>query len=574
MSDPSAFEQLMLEYINRARMDPQGEFDRFIVSTSPVQAIEPGITSALNYFDVDLALYQQQLAGLQAAAPLAWSSTLNDAATAHSELMIAQDTQSHQLSGEASLGTRIAAAGYTGWNRLAENIYAYTESPAYGHAGFFIDWGNGPGGMQSPAGHRNNIMNANLTEVGIGVVEDNSGSTDVGPYVVTQDFGHRFAYEPQFVGVVYNDNDVDAFYSVGEGQGGVVVDVSPWAGGSGSTTTHSAGGYQVEGGAGWNTLTFSGSGLGGGVSVHVRFDDENVKVDLIDGSRVESSARTMLGDGARDLTLLGQSSIRGDGNWMDNALTGNSGGNWMFGKQGADTMVGGEGNDSLFGNQQEDSLSGGPGADWLHGGQHDDFVEGNEDPDTLWGGAGSDTLAGGDGQDSMYGNYDDDSMIGGGGDDSMHGGRDNDWLDGGAGADTMEGGSGSDTLLGGDGNDILIGNAGADLLNGGNGNDVFELGSAADAMTGAAGRDTITGGFDNPGAALGDRIDVSDLGAFFFLGENEFLGAGRSELRIGAGSNQALVQGDLDGDGLADFEVSIENLFASSLTGDDFIGLA
>ena len=73
MSDPSAFEQLMLEYINRARMDPQGEFDRFIVSTSPVQAIEPGINSALNYFDVDLALYLLQLAGLQAAAPLAWS---------------------------------------------------------------------------------------------------------------------------------------------------------------------------------------------------------------------------------------------------------------------------------------------------------------------------------------------------------------------------------------------------------------------------------------------------------------------------------------------------------------------
>ena len=43
--------------------------------------------------------------------------------------------------------------------------------------------------MQSPAGHRNNIMNANLTEVGIGVVADNSASTDVGPYVVTQDFG-------------------------------------------------------------------------------------------------------------------------------------------------------------------------------------------------------------------------------------------------------------------------------------------------------------------------------------------------------------------------------------------------
>ena len=112
MSTATPFEQLMLEYINRARMDPQGEFDRFITSSSPVQAIEPQITQALNYFGVDLGVYKQQLQGLTAVAPLAWSSALGSAATAHSQLMVEQDSQSHQLSGEADLGSRIAASGY------------------------------------------------------------------------------------------------------------------------------------------------------------------------------------------------------------------------------------------------------------------------------------------------------------------------------------------------------------------------------------------------------------------------------------------------------------------------------
>lgn len=334
MSNPSAFEQLMLEYLNQARMDPQGEFDRFITGTSPTQTIETKITQALNYFGVDLDLYQQQLASLQAVAPLAWNGTLGDAATAHSELMIAQDSQSHQLSGEASLGPRISASGYTGWNRLAENIYAYSESPAYAHAGFFIDWGFGPGGIQSPAGHRNNIMNGDLTEVGIGVVEDHSSATQVGPYVVTQDFGNRFAYKAQLVGVSYDDSDADNFYSMGEGNGGISVVVTPAAGRGASTITQAAGGYSVEAAAGLNELVFSGGGLATSVSVQVAFATENVKVDLVDGDTVLSSADIMLGTGAVDLRLLGQSSIDGTGNNIDNMMIGNLGDNRLFGLRG------------------------------------------------------------------------------------------------------------------------------------------------------------------------------------------------------------------------------------------------
>ena len=42
-------------------------------------------------------------------------------------------------------------------------------------------------GMQNPAGHRRNIHNARFEEIGIGVINGTNG--DVGPQLVTQDFG-------------------------------------------------------------------------------------------------------------------------------------------------------------------------------------------------------------------------------------------------------------------------------------------------------------------------------------------------------------------------------------------------
>lgn len=573
MSNPSSFEQLMLEYINRARMDPQGEFDRFIVSTDPVQAIESKITSALNYFNVDLAVYQQQLAGLSPAAPLAWNSALNNAATAHSQLMVAQDSQSHQLPGEAGLGSRISAAGYDNWGYLAENIFAYTESPAYGHAGFFIDWGNTSTGIQNPAGHRNNIMNDNLTEVGIGVVADSSGSTRVGPYVVTQDFGNRWDYDAQFIGVAYNDNDADSFYSMGEGAGGVNVTLTPPAGGSSATATYASGGYQVEAVSGVNTLTFSGGGISGSVSVDVLFGADNVKVDLVNGTRIESSADATLGVGAVDLTLLGQSSIDAIGNTLGNALTGNGGDNLLWGKSGDDSLVGGGGDDILKGNMGNDTLAGGSGDDWMHAGKDSDFLEGNDGQDTIRGGSGTDSLAGGGGNDRVQGNTGNDSVLGNGGDDWVHGGQDDDWLDGGDGVDTMIGGKGDDVILGGSGNDVISGGMGADSLTGGSGNDIFDFDFLSDSPAGGASRDVIAGGFDNPGALAGDHIDVSDIGLFVFLGGNAFSGAAQAELRVEASANDAVVQGDVNGNGLVDFEILIQNVLAPAITAEDFFGL-
>lgn len=112
MRQPTAFEQDLLQYINRARMDPAGEFDALIANAGSRTAVASDITTAIRYFGVDLALFREQLAAYDPVAPLAWNGLLADAAPGHSRLMIDQDTQAHQLSGEAALGPRILATGY------------------------------------------------------------------------------------------------------------------------------------------------------------------------------------------------------------------------------------------------------------------------------------------------------------------------------------------------------------------------------------------------------------------------------------------------------------------------------
>jgi len=68
-------------------------------------------------------------------------------------------------------------------------------------------------------------------------------------------------------------------------------------------------------------------------------------------------------------------------------------------------------------------------------------------------------------------------------------------------------------------------------------------------------------------------IDVADIGLFVFLGSANFSVHGEAELRVTDEGGNALVQGDLDGDGLADFEIVVENVLASSFGADDFFGL-
>ncbi len=279
MSLPTNQEQEMLEWINRLRADPDGEFARLITDAATQTGITPDITAAIRFFNVDMALFEAQMAAFSPVAPLAWNTLLENAAAFHSAQMIAADTQSHQLPGEPDFAQRAVNAGYTGYSTLGENIYAYSESVVYGHAGFVIDWGFGPGGMQSPAGHRDNLLSADFAEIGIDITPEANPATNVGPLVITQELGNRFAYAPQVLGVVFGDGDSDGFYDAGEGRGGVTVTLVGTPG-TFSTTTWSSGGYQIAVPQGSYTLTFSGGSLTQTYTRTTTLAGANVKVDV------------------------------------------------------------------------------------------------------------------------------------------------------------------------------------------------------------------------------------------------------------------------------------------------------
>ncbi|MEP3299369.1 MAG: CAP domain-containing protein [Pseudoruegeria sp.] len=371
MAAATDFEQFMLELINSARMDPQGDFDRYLESYDPLSSDNADIDSALQFFGVDGDLLLEQVEALTSVAPLAWNSELNEAATTHSDLMIEQDTQSHNLEGEASLGDRITAAGYT-WSTVGENIFAFTESPIHGHAGFMVDWGFTDTGIQTPPGHRNSILSAAFQEVGIGVIEESDASTSVGPFVVTQNFGTRLFDAPDAIllGVFFDDLNGDSFYSLGEGVGDITTTIK----GEGSDTSPDSGGYNIDTTAGTKTVTFSGDSLKQNVTVKATVDSENAKIDLQDGTLLKSSVSLVLKSGAKHAELYTDNDLDLTGNKKANMLTGNDGKN---------TLKGNGGKDQLFGEGGKDTLNGGGGKDILDGGKGNDKLTGKGGADTF-----------------------------------------------------------------------------------------------------------------------------------------------------------------------------------------------
>lgn len=280
IGNPTKEEQFYLELINRARANPPAEGLRLAGLT------DPNILSAYSVFGVNLVLMQAQFATVLPSPPLSMNATLATVARAHSQNMLQNNYQGHN-GPDGDLLTRLqayvsGAFGYT----LGENVYAYSKSVPYGHAGFEVDWGGtiATGGMQSPPGHRINIHNADFREVGIGVVlGSNGGSGGVGPQLVTQDFGSVGGLLPFVTGVVYRDLNGNGLYDPDEGMGGVTVNVSNT---NYYAVTASAGGYSVPvPGDGAYTVTFSG----GSVSIAQKnvnvVGTQNVKADyLVTGS--------------------------------------------------------------------------------------------------------------------------------------------------------------------------------------------------------------------------------------------------------------------------------------------------
>lgn len=290
--DPSPAEQHMLELLNRFRTNPAAELGLMTSSLgNPARSADPDVDAALRFFETKGTTLAQQWASLTAVQPLAWNEALYNAAALHTQRMIDADMQTHQAPGEPPLGTRVSNAGYMNYSLVGENVYAFARSVPHAHAGFAIDWGrngdpNQPAvdGIQSPPGHRDNMMEASFREVGIRFLVENVPGTQVGPLLVTQNFGSRFNFGHSFLlGVVYADLNGSGFYEAGEGLGGVTIQ-AVGAAGTYTITSMSAGGYQAQLPPGVYNITFSGAGFGSAVTYrNITIGGENIKLDGVRG---------------------------------------------------------------------------------------------------------------------------------------------------------------------------------------------------------------------------------------------------------------------------------------------------
>ena len=137
--------------------------------------------------------------------------------------------------------------------------------------------------------------------------------------------------------------------------------------------------------------------------------------------------------------------------------------------------------------------------------------------------------------------------------------------------DTIYGREGNDVIQGGAGNDWLNGGAGADRLTGGAGADQFVFSAVSEST--APVRDVITDFIHSQGDVIAlTAIDANSVAggnqAFAFIGTSAFSGAA-GQLRYEMSGGNTLVSGDVNGDGVADFQVQLTGLMA--LTGSDFL---
>ncbi len=375
-----AYEQYLLELINRARMDPLAELARYNA------AVASGQYGGAALAALDDGLAAGSITGT-ARQVLAGDEALAAAAAGHSDFMLDTDQFNHSGIGNGTPVSRAQDAGYAG-SYVGENI---AWSGTTGSVNPLTSIENHHFGLFRSAGHRANIFLSTYSEIGLG--------RELGVYTSTRDWNASMLTElfanistnRLLTGVAFADGNDNDFYGVGEGQGGVAVSVA----GGGAAATAAAGGYAIQVTEGAQTVTI------GGVTVKLTFGADNLKLDLVDGTRVFSSGDLTLVSGATEGRLLGIADLSLTGSRAAEVLTGNRGSNTIEGGKGNDTAAGGESNDSVKGGAGADTLRGDAGADRLDGGKDNDRVEGGAEGDRLTGNSGDDTLVGGGGADTL-----------------------------------------------------------------------------------------------------------------------------------------------------------------------------
>ncbi|MGR3271248.1 CAP domain-containing protein [Thalassococcus profundi] len=581
-------EQLAVELLNRARLDPAGEAARL------------GITDR-----AEVAALSLPDGPFQPLAPIA---ELRASGIAHSQWMLDTDTFSHTGAGGSSAGDRMAEAGYEfrgSWS-WGENI-AYRGSTGalnLDEAVYFLH-----GALFRSDGHRANILNDTFREIGVGfVVGDFRGYNTA---METQNFATT-AGRSFLTGVAFEDANGDGVYSIGEGLSGVRFAI-----GGQSQTSAAAGGYATRldvSGRQVATVTTAASVM----RVELDLTGGNVKLDVV-GERLLSASADMslLGTAPLDGRLLGIGDLALTGNGAANRLTGNAGDNRLEGGAGDDTILGGDGQDSAYidaglsGITVEETADGvfitsSQGRDFYQSVERFVFNDAALSRDELAAAAAqaapppepvfvppepapapepgptpeptppepepapeptppepapepapqdnpSDQQGQGDEADGpplatdpvpvpldtpglQLGTGGPDGLRGTDGDDVLVGLDGDDRLPGGVGNDTIYGGSGDDRLGGGDGNDLMVGGAGNDRGGAGFGDDTIDAGDGDDIFSGGAGHDHLTGGDGNDRLAGSWGVDTIYAGA-----GNDKIGGGHGWDVIDAGDGNDTV---------------------------------
>ncbi|MGG5820471.1 calcium-binding protein [Falsiroseomonas sp. HW251] len=297
--------------------------------------------------------------------------------------------------------------------------------------------------------------------------------------------------------------------------------------------------------------------------------------DLYDGREGKAFGTISMG-GGNDVALGGAGAESMDGGAGNDDLEGDGGNDVIVGGAGADTIDGGMGNDTLWGEDGDDAIDAGDGHDLVYGDAGADF---------LTGGAGIDTLSyvlsnvavkvnlatgeasGGFAQGDEFTGFE--RLVGSGFADTLTGSAKSDTIEGGDGADIVKGGAGGDLIRGGAGSDTIEGGAGRDVLFGGDGADLFRYRALGDSKVDPTARDVIRDfqvGVDKIDLAL---IDASTKAignqAFTWIDQADFSKAA-GQLHYRTADGNTLVEGDVNGDGAADFSILLNGTLALSAT--------
>ncbi len=274
--------QYMLGLINRARANPAAEAARYgidlneglapgTISAAPKQPLAPN-AALMSAIAGHLAVWMQSTAY--------WSGSVTDP---------------HNGLGDGTVGSRIAAAGYTGANWWGENLAAQWQTNPVAdlqamvdqlEQGLFVDSG------VADRGHRLNLLDPNYQEAGVAIASGlvPAGSAAGWNLVLA---GQDFAADDSapalgggtaggFVsGVIYQDHNGNGQYDLGEALSGTIS--VTWTNGSvhGSATASDAGGYTTGKLApGTWTITISGGPLASPLSTTVTVGTANVEADF------------------------------------------------------------------------------------------------------------------------------------------------------------------------------------------------------------------------------------------------------------------------------------------------------